>query len=225
MDGTIDLPRARMLGSAAGLVMISAACLAALSPLVGATPTTGVWIFPHDHQADAVNDSLTSSFYIADRANAWLQDSFFADSLASSADVKVDFYNPTSSDLTNVQVFAAISDSALFTDIAFSGGSSGDLTVAAADLSGGTPFLSDGTNLPAHDIYPASFTSYGVGDLKAGSSNIKTVGVKVSGDFAGGLIVHLDYVAEHGDGVVLTGPFEADMNIFENGEPQTAPCD
>lgn len=222
MDGNLASPRARILGSAAGIVMISAACLAALSPLVGATATTGVWIFPHDNQADAVADSLSSSFYIGDNSNPWLKDSFFADSLASSADVQVDLYNPTSSDLTNVQLFAAINDSSLFTDIKFSGGSSGDVTVVAADLSGGTPFLSDGSNLPSHDIYPAYFTSYGVGDLKAGSANIKTLTVKVSGDFAGGLVVHLDYSAEDGDGVVVTGPFEADMSIFENGEASPA---
>lgn len=189
-------------------------------PAAAGTPTTGAWIFPNAYRDEAVADSLDAAFYISDNSSEWIADSFFADSGADSASVSVDLYNPTSTDLTNVQVFAAVSDSDLFTDISFSGGDSGNVTVLAADLSGGTPFLSDGSSFPAHGVFPAFFTSYGVGDLDAGSSSIRTITVEVTGDFAGGLIVHLDYSAEDASGAVYTGPFEADMNIFENGEPE-----
>lgn len=207
------------LARAASFLLALLLLLGAL-PAAAATPTTGVWIFPNAHRDDAVADALDDAFYIADNSSEWIADSFFADSIADSASVSVDLYNPTSTDLTNVQVFAAVSDSDLFTDLSFAGGDSGDVTVLAADLSGGTPFLADGSSFPAHGVYPASFTSYGVGDLDAGSSNIRTITVEVTGDFAGGLIVHLDYSAEDASGAVYTGPFGADMNILENGEPE-----
>jgi hypothetical protein len=55
-----------------------------------------------------------------------------------------------------------------------------------------------------------------------------TVWVNVSGDFASGLIVHLDYTATDADENTVAGPYEADMNIFDAGEdtpPECTPAD
>jgi hypothetical protein len=189
-----------------------------------------VWIFPHAKQADALADDLDDSFYTGDSNNAWLQDSFFADSQAGAATVEVDLYNPTGADLENVQIFAAYSADQLdmVTSVNFSGGDSGDVDYPTDELdeSGGTPSLAGGGTMDPHGVYPAYFVSYGVGDLPAGSSGIRTVAIEVVGDFAGGLVVHLDYTAEDADGDPVSGPFEADMNIFENGEDGEPPaCD
>ncbi len=206
-------------------VLLGAALLAATSTSFASTPTTGAWIFPTSHRTDAVADSLADTFYTADSSDAWLQDSFFADSQADSASVSIDLYNPTSAQLFNVQIFAAYSvdDLSLVNSINFSGGDSGDLSYSGTDLqSGGTPQMAGGVAIDTHDVYPAYFVSYGVGNLAAGASNIRTIMIDVSGDFAGGLIVHLDYTAEDASGTGVSGPFEADMNIFENGEAPPA---
>lgn len=215
-----------MVAGLAATAMVGAALLAAAVPAVASTPTTGVWIFPHAKRTAALADSLDDTFYIGDSENPWLQDSFFADSLADSATVQVDLYNPTGSDLFNVQVFAAYSvdNLGLVESISFSGGVSGDLSYSGTDLqSGGTPQMTGGVAIDAHDIYPSYFVSYGVGDLDAGRAGILTFTITVVGDFANALIVHLDYTAEDADGNGVSGPFEADMNIFENGEADT--CD
>jgi hypothetical protein len=191
----------------------------ALVPSAAALGNTGLWIYPHDHQADVLNGLFLDSFYAADNASAWVADSFFADSSSDSASVRVDLYNPTETDLVGVQLFAAISDIDLFTSVSFAGGDGGEFTSLASDLGGGTPILADGSSLDGHRIYPAYFTSYSVGDIAASESSIVTLWVNVTGDFAGGLIVHLDYAAADGNGVVYTGPFEADMNILEAERP------
>jgi hypothetical protein len=209
-----------------GLALVGLLVLSGL-PLAGAaTATTGAWIFPTAHRAAAVADALTDAFYIADSENPWLQDSFFADSLTSSANISVDLYNPTGSTLYNVQVFAAYSvdNLALVNSIAFAGGSSGVVSYSGDELaSGGTPQMTGGVAIDAHGVYQAYFVSYGVGDLAAGSSGIHTIWVNISGDFASGLVVHLDYTAEDANGNGVSGPFTADMNIFDNGETQEPP--
>lgn len=208
----------RLAGLAAFSVLMGSVVLATLGPSAAATSTSGAWIFPTSHRADALADDLDDTFYTGASENLWLVDSYFGDSTAEAADVSVDLYNPTSAVLSNVQVFVAISDLTLLTDIAFSGGESGDVSYAALEIGGGTPFLAGGASMDAHDIYPAYFVSYGVGDLASGSSNILSIEVVVNGDFASGLIVHLDYSAEDANGDPVTGPFEADMNIFEAGD-------
>ena len=216
----------RLTGLAAVSVLFASAVLASLAPAAAATSTSGAWIFPTSHRTDAVADDLDDTFYTGASSDLWLQDSFFGDSTADAANVSVDFYNPTSAALANVQVFAAINNISLLTDIAFSGGPSGDVSYAAGDIGGGTPFLAGGASMDAHDIYPAYFVSYGVGDLGTGSSNILSITVVVNGDFGGGLIVHLDYSAEDANANAVTGPFEADLNIFEAGDFEEPPaCD
>src|SRR6476660_4366157 len=227
MSRTNATPARALAATTAVFALIGAALLAAASPVTATTPTTGAWIFPHAHQADAVADSLDDSFYTADSANPWLQDSFFADSSPDGATVQVDLYNPTGSALYNVQVFAAynIENLALVDSISFSGGASGDLSYAGTDLeSGGTPQMVGGVAIGGHDVYPAYFVSYGVGDLPAGTAGIQSFTIDVVGQFANGLIIHLDYTAEDAAGNGVSGPFEADMNIFENGDSEPA-CD
>lgn len=202
----------------------AAAMVLSVLPMAGAVGTTGVWIFPHAHQSDVLAGTLSSSFYMGSNSSAWVSDSFFADSLADSANVQVDLYNPTATDLPNVQLFVAISDIALLTSIDFAGGDGGAVSVPASDIGGGTPFLADGTTLDDHGVYPAYFTSYSVGSVSAGTGGIVTIWVNVTGDFAGGLILHLDYTGVADTEVVFSGPFDADMAIFENGE-STTPCE
>jgi hypothetical protein len=214
----------RFTGLAAFGLLLGSVALATFVPPAVATSTSGVWLFPTSHRTSAVADSLDDTFYTGDSENLWLLNSYFGDSTADAADVSVDFYNPTSAGLSNVQVFAAINDITMLTDISFAGGPSGDVSYAAADIGGGTPFLAGGGSMDAHDIYPAFFVSYGVGDLGTGSSNILSIEVVVNGDFASGLIVHLDYSAEDAAGNAVTGPFEADMNIFEAGDFSEPPA-
>jgi len=214
----------RVLSLAAAFVLLTSAALAGLAPSAAALSASGVWIFPTSHRTDAVADDLDDTFYTGANNDLWLQDSFFGDSTADEADVSVDFYNPTSAAASNVQVFAAINDISLLTDISFTGGESGDVSYAAGDIGGGTPFLPGGASIDDHDVYPAYFVSYGVGDLGNGSSNILSITVVVNGDFEGGLIVHLDYSAEDAAGGAVSGPFEADMNIFEAGDFEEPPA-
>ncbi len=210
-----------------GIALVAVLVLSAL-PLAGAaTDATGAWIFPTAHRSAAIADSFTDSFYIGASENPWLQDSFFADAQVDSANISVDLYNPTGSTLFNVQVFAAysIDNLALVTSIGFAGGSSGAVSYSGDALtSGGTPQMTGGVAIDVHGVYPAYFVSYGVGDLAAGSSGIRTIWVNVSGDFASGLIVHLDYTAEGASGNGVSGPFTADMNIFDNGPSDVPPA-
>lgn len=211
--GRGNATRARGRAVILGLVL-AAVLVASAMPAATAISADGIWIFPHSRQADAVDESLSSAFYTSDESNDILDDSFFADSLAGSANIKVDLYNPTSATIENVQLFAAISDGDLFTEISFAWGSGGEVSYTGLDsLSTGTPF-----GLDAHDVYPAYFASYSVGDIDAGTSGIQTVWVNVTGDFAGGLIVHLDYTGKDASDNSVVGPYTADMNIFENGE-------
>lgn len=210
-------------GVVATALFAAAAMVLSALPLAAAVGTTGAWIFPHSHQSDALGGTLSSSFYMGSNSSDWVSDSFFADSLADAANVQVDLYNPTNADLSSVQLFVAISDISLLTSIDFAGGDGGAVSVPSSDIGGGTPFLADGSTLSDHGVYPAYFTSYSVGSLAAGSAGIVTIWVNVTGDFAGGLIIHLDYAGVDDSGVVFTGPFDADMAIFENGEAEGEP--
>jgi len=219
--------RARALASASSIaILVGSVLVVALAPASATTPTTGAWIFPNSKRADAVADDLDDTFYIAGGSDDWLRDSFFGDTANGSADVSVDIYNPTSSTLYNVQIFAAVSISGidLLNSIDFDGGDGGASSFVPGDFAGGTPFLAGGSSMDDHDIYPAYFVSYSVGDLDAGSSNISTITVQVDGDFVGGLVVHLDYSAEDASGNGVEGPFEADMNLFENGDIEEPPA-
>src|SRR6266850_1752732 len=139
------MEQVRMNSSRASRKIVATALFAAAAmvltvlPLGGAVGTTGAWIFPHAHQSDVLGGSTSSSFYMGSNSSDWVADSFFADSLASSANVQVDLYNPTSTDLSSVQLFVAISNISLLTSIDFSGGDGGAVSVPASDIGGGTP--------------------------------------------------------------------------------------
>ncbi|HEX9709617.1 MAG TPA: hypothetical protein VGB42_06610 [Candidatus Thermoplasmatota archaeon] len=199
---------------AAGMLLGAALAVLSSAPATASLSATGIWIFPHERQEKVLAGTLGSLFYNTTSGDEWIADAFFADADADGATVEVDFYNPTSGNLTNVILWVAVSNSTLFTSINFSGGAGGDQSVGVDDLGAGTPFA--GAPLPSY-VYPTNFTSYAVGDVDAGSSGIVTVTLDVIGDFDGGLVLRLDYVATSGESAV-SGPFDAGMSIYEWGD-------
>lgn len=198
---------------AVALLVGSTLALALAAPASADLSTSGVWIFPHERQSAAVNGTLGQYYYNTTSGDDWIADAFFADADADGATVDVDFYNPTGGDLTNVILWVAVSDDSLFTSVDFSGGASGDMSVGVDDLGGGTP--TTGSSLPDY-VYPAFYTSYGVGDIDAG--DVATVTLDVTGDFEGGLVLRLDYVATDANDDDISGPFDAGMSIYDWGD-------
>jgi hypothetical protein len=215
--------------SAAAVIIGSALAVGLAAPAAADLPTSGLWIFPHERQAAVLGGGLGQYYYNTSSDNEWIADAFFADADADGASVAVDFYNPSGSDMTNVILWVAVSSGEVFEGLEFSGGSSGDFSVVLDDLGGGTP--TTGASLPDY-VYPAFYTSYGIGDVPAGSSGIVTVNIDVTGDFAGDLVIRLDYTATDANGDDASGPFEAGMTIYEwgdlpadNGDDPTCPDD
>ncbi len=210
------LPRARPLAVLAAVLLLgSALAIVLATPATATLSASGVWIFPHERQEKVLDDELGQYFYNTTSGDDWIADAFFADAQADNATVEVDFYNPTSGNLTNVILWVAVNDDDLFTSINFSGGSSGNVSVDVGDLGGGTPTTS--ASLPSY-VYPAFYTSYGVGDVAAGTSGIETITMDVTGDFDGGLVLRLDYVATNASDDAVSGPFDAGMTIYEWGD-------
>ncbi len=207
---------ARPFALAAVAVLVgSVVALAFAVPASADLADTGAWIFPHERQSAVVGGTLGQFYYNTTSPDDWIADAFFADADTDGATVEVDLYNPTGGDMTSVNLWVAVSDFDYFTSIDFSGGASGDVSVAADDLGGGTP--TTGADLPDY-VYPAYYTSYGVGDLGAGSSGIVTVTLDITGDFGSGLVLRLDYTGLDANGNDISGPFDAGMSIYEWGD-------
>lgn len=211
----VDAPgSARPLALGAVAILVgSTLALALAAPASADLSKSGVWIFPHARQDAVLGGTLGQFYYNTTSGNEWIADAFFADADTGGATVDVDLYNPTSGDLTNVILWVAVSDDDLFTSINFSGGSSGNSSVGVDDLGGGTP--TTGASLPDF-VYPAFYTSYGVGDIATGE--VETITMDVVGNFGGGLVLRLDYVATDANDDDISGPFDAGMSIYEWGD-------